>query len=851
MTNISFKKIIPHIVAVLLFLTLSFTYFTPLLEGKKIKQSDMTNYYGMSKELRDYKKETGENVLWSNSMFGGMPTYLTSNPTTKSFIKYIHYFFSFNNGARPANFIFLYFLSFYIALLLFGVNPWLSIVGSLAYGFSSYFFIIIAAGHTTKVIAIGYMPVIIAGVYYAFKKNLYIGSIIFAIFFALQLLVNHLQITYYSGLIILIFGIVQFIYSYKNKILKQFFKTLGVLIIAAILAIGSNISNIWLTYEYSKYSTRGKSELSADKENKTSGLDKDYATSWSYGIDETLTLLIPNFKGGASGGSLTTNSETYKVLKENNVPNARKIIKQQPCYWGTQPFTSGPVYIGAIVFFLFILSLFILKGRTKWWLLSATILSILLAWGKNFMPLTNLFLDYFPGYNKFRTVSMILVIAEFTMPLLAFLGLKKIFDGEVDKKSFMKAFKYSLYIVGGITLFFTLLPGAFFDFKASGDAQYIASGYPDWLINAWQADRKSLLQADAFRSLIFILLSATVLFTAYIKKINKNTAIALLAVLILIDMWPINKRYLNNNNFVAKKEVKTPYHPQQYDMQILQSEINENPKIQEQIDNKIAEFKHENKNKITIDDINNIKFTTLNFSTDYRVFNLAVNTFNDASTAYFHKSIGGYHGAKMKRYQELIDYQISKNNMVVLNMLNTKYFVLPSKGNNQPMVQKNPNALGNAWFVKNYKIVENADSEIAELSNFNPATELIVDKRFANQVNGFIYKNDSSAYIKLNKYTPTYLKYTSNSKFEELAVFSEIYYSKGWKAFIDGKLSPHFRANYVLRAMKIPEGKHTIEFRFEPKSYVIGNNISIASSSILILLLIGIFAKEFFKRKEE
>ncbi|MBE9467016.1 MAG: YfhO family protein [Bacteroidetes bacterium] len=851
MTNISFKKIIPHLVAIVFFLILSFTYFSPLLEGKKIRQSDMTNYYGMSKELRDYKKETGENVLWSNSMFGGMPTYLTSNPTTKSFIKHIHYFFSFNNGARPANFIFMYFLSFYIALLLFGVNPWLSIVGALAYGFSSYFFVIIDAGHTTKIIAIGYMPVIIAGVYYAFKKNMLLGSIIFSIFFAMQLLVNHLQITYYSGLIILILGIFQFVYSYKNKILKKFFKTLGVLIIAAILAIGSNINNIWLTYEYSKYSIRGKSELTANKDNKTSGLDKDYATSWSYGIDETLTLLIPNFKGGASGGALGTNSETYKILKQNNVPNARNIIKQQPCYWGTQPFTSGPVYIGAIVFFLFILSLFILRGKTKWWLLSATILSILLAWGKNFMPLSSLFLDYFPGYNKFRTVSMILVIAEFTMPLLAFLGLKKIFDGKVDKKSFMKAFKYSLYIVGGITLFFTLFPGAFFDFKASSDAQYVASGYPEWLVNAWHADRKSLLQTDAFRSLIFILLSATVLLTTYLKKINKNTAYVLFAVLIIIDMWPINKRYVNNNNFVTKKEANTPYHPQQYDMQILQSELNENPEIQKQINDKITEFKKENKNKISIDEINNIKFTTLNFATDYRIFNLAVNTFNDASTAYFHKSIGGYHAAKMKRYQELIDYQISKNNMDVLNMLNTKYFIIPAKGNNQATVQQNPNTLGNAWFVEKYKIVENADSEINELSNFSPANELIVDKRFKKQIDNFSYKKDSTANINLNKYTPTYLKYTSNSKVEQLAVFSEIYYDKGWDAFIDGKLSPYFRANYVLRAMKVPAGKHTIEFKFEPKSYVIGNNISIASSSILILLLIGIFAKEFLKKKEQ
>ena len=415
----------------------------------------------------------------------------------------------------------------------------------------------------------------------------------------------------------------------------------------------------------------------------------------------------------------------------------------------------------------------------------------------------------------------------------------------------MKAFKNSLYIVGGITLFFAILPGAFFDFKASSDAHYLALGYPDWLINAWQSDRKSLLQADAFRSFIFVILSAIILITAYLKKINKKTTYILFAVLILVDMWPIDKRYLNNNNFVSKKEASTPFYPQQYDMQILQTELSHNPDLQQKINNKITKYKKEHKNNITNDEINNIRFSTLDLSTDYRVLNLAVNTFKDASTSYFHKSIGGYHGAKMKRYQELIDYQISKNNMGVLNMLNTKYFILPSKNKQQASAQINPNALGNAWFVKKYKIVADADSEIAALSNFKPATELIVDKRFKKQVEGFTYKNDSLANIKLIKYNPNDLKYISNSKVDQLAVFSEIYYDKGWDAFIDGKLSPYFRANYVLRAMKVPAGKHTIEFKFEPKSYVIGNNISLASSSILILLLIGILGGEFFKKKDE
>ncbi|MCK4662956.1 MAG: YfhO family protein [Bacteroidales bacterium] len=801
-----FKNIIPYISAIIIFLAITFTYFSPLLEGKRIIQSDVSNYKGMSKEITDYKKESGENALWTNSMFGGMPGYLISLPSS-NILKHLNKILNLNHK-KPANYIFLYLLGFYIALLLFRVNPWLSLVGAIAYAFSSYFFIIIEAGHLTKALALGYMPPIIAGVYYAFNRKVIIGSMVVGIFLSLQLLCNHLQITYYTLLIILIFGLFQLYNTYKSKIFKEFFRTFSFLIIAVILAIGSNFATIYLTYDYGKDSMRGKSELTFDKENKTTGLDKDYATAWSYGIDETLTLLIPNFKGGASGGELTKNSATYELFKNHQGERAAKqAIKQLPLYWGAQPFTSGPVYIGAIVFFFFVLGLFLVKGTVKWWLLAATIISILLAWGKNFMFLTDLFLDYFPGYNKFRTVSMTLVIAEFTMPLLGLLALKNIIEEKISKKSLFKALKYSLYIVGGITLVFALLPGAFFNFETISDEQYITNG-ASVFVDALKEDRKSLLQADAFRSLVFVLLSAGLLLTYIYKKINIKTFYFVLAVLLLADMWTINKRYLNNDDFVSKRVEKEPFKQTSADIFILKD-----------------------------------------IDPNYRVFNVSVSTFNDASTSYFHKSIGGYHGAKMKRYQELIDFHISKHNMDVLNMLNTKYFIVPTEDKG-PQPQINMNALGNAWFVDNIRYVANADSEITALSDFNPAVEAIIDIRFQEQLKDFNFIPDSIREIKFIEYKPDHLTYQTSTKNDQMLVFSEIYYSKGWNAYVDNEKMPHFRCNYVLRGMIVPKGNHKIEFKFEPKGYYVGSKISMVSSLILLILALGVLFFEIKKKSK-
>ncbi|OFX27877.1 MAG: hypothetical protein A2033_06420 [Bacteroidetes bacterium GWA2_31_9] len=809
MQKLNFKMFVPHLVAIVVFLSITFAYFSPLLDGKRVSQSDMNQYLGMSKEITDFKEKTGEQTLWTNSMFGGMPAYLISVEYSANLVRYANLIMNLGLE-KPANYLFISLIGFYILLLIFGVNPWLAIGGAIAYSFSSYFFIIEAVGHNTKALALAYMPPIIGGVVLAYRKKIIAGSAIAGLFLALQLLANHFQITYYTLLIVLVFILFFFYKSIIEKAISKFFKSSAVLAITILLAFSTNITSLWLVYEYGKESMRGKSELTEDQQNKTGGLDKDYATAWSYGISESWTLLVPNFMGGASIGEVGKNSATFKALKDNGVPNTDAICKQLPLYWGDQPGTSGPVYVGAIIFFLFIFGLFYVKGYIKWWLLTATIFALFLSWGRNFMFFTDLFLDYFPGYDKFRTVSMILIIIEFAMPLLGILALKQFIENSDDKARFMKAFKIAIASVGGILLIFAVMPGMFFNFSAASDAQLISNGWPEFLVNAIKEDRKSMLTSDAFRSLIFILLFAGAMLAFYFKKLSVKYVYISLALLLIFDMWTVNKRYLNNDNFTAKREATTPFKPTQADIQILQDK-----------------------------------------DPDFRVLNLSVSTFNDASTSYFHKSIGGYHGAKMKRYQEIIEKQISKNNMSVLNMLNTKYFIVPTKDQGA-VVQKNYGALGNAWFVSNYKLVENADSEIVALDNFNPAETLIVDKRFENKVKGFVPKIDSTAIISLTDYKPNHLTYKSKSSIEQLTAFSEIYYNsgKGWNSYIDGKAIEHFRANYVLRAMKIPAGEHTVEFKFEPSAYATGETISFASSALLVLMCIGAIVMELKAKKD-
>ncbi len=802
------KKITPHFIIILLFLVISLTYLSPLLQGKMLNMMDVTHWKGMSKEVVDFRESTGEEPLWTNSMFSGMPAYQISTKYKGNLIQYVPSILSLGLP-RPANMLFLYLLGFYILLLSLKVDYRISAIGAIAFAFSSYFFIIIQAGHMTKAHAIAYMPMVIAAVLYTYRGKMLLGGVLTALTVALELYANHLQITYYLILILLFIGFTELVKSIKTNNLVDFLKRSAVLLIAALLASGTSLTRLSTTMEYGKDSTRGKSELTNNLDNKTSGLDKDYATAWSYGVAETFTLLIPNFHGGSSSNSvfsLEDDSETLDFLRQfRNKKIANVLAQKSSSYWGDQPFTSGPTYSGAIVIFLFVLALLFLRSDIRIWVLLATIMSIMLAWGKNFMPLTELFLDYFPGYNKFRAVSMILIIAEFTIPLLAFIALDNFLN--IDKEGKKKSLQIAFYITGGITLVFALMPSIFFDFLSESDFRPLAPDVkiPNGFLDGLVTDRAHLLSMDAWRSFVFISLAFGLLWIYLKNKIKKQYVILIVGVLVLFDMWTVNKRYLHNDHFVRKSKVKTPYKPTQADKIIYNKE--------------------------------GFDFKSYPDFPHFRVHNKAANTFNDANTSYFHKSIGGYHGAKLKRYQELIDYHITKENSSVINMLNTKYII-----NKQGSVETNINAMGNAWFVSAINVVPNADSEIAALNGLDVRNMAVVDERFKDQLITNLSSNNGT--ISLLEYKPNYLKYDSKSTSDGIAIFSEIYYEKGWNAYIDDVLYPHFRVNYVLRGMKIPAGNHIIEFKFEPSSYNIGESLSLTSSIILLLLLVFVSFKE-------
>jgi hypothetical protein len=810
MKELRLKQFVPHLVVVLIILVVILAYFSPLLEGKRLKQSDITQWKGMSKEITDFREKTGEEALWTNSMFGGMPAYQISVQYKGNLIRYIDDIFKFGLP-HPANLVFIYFIGFFILLMVLKVDPWLAMAGALAFTFSSYFFIILEAGHNSKAHAIGYMAPVLAGVLLAFRGKYIAGGLLTALFLALELRANHLQITYYLALIVITLGIFELISAIKTKTLTAFAKTTGLLVVAALFALSTNITNIWATWEYGKETIRGKSELTTNPENRTSGLDKDYATQWSYGVGETFSLMIPNTKGGASG-SLGNNE---KAMEKVDATYAQSLAGQNQ-YWGDQPFTSGPVYAGAIMVFMFVLGLFILKGNLRWWLLAVTVLSILLSWGRNFMPLTDFFLHYMPGYNKFRAVSMILVIADLAIPLLGILALKEIIEKPQILRDKQKFFYISLGLTGGLALIFYIMPQVFFNFLSSLEQSAIAEqrmslesqqlSQFDALIYNLELARVSIFKADAIRSALFIAIAAGLLWLYSRSKVNRLLVTAGIVVLIAADMIPIAHRYLNNDNFVSKSLVNNPYQPTEANKLIMK-------------DN----------------------------DPNFRVFNMSVSTFQEASTSYFHKSIGGYHGAKLRRYQELIENHLSKRNDQVLNMLNTKYYIGLGQ-DRQPVVQINMGALGHAWFVEEHEMVANADEEIAALTAFFPEKTAIVDQRFSANLEGFTHAADSNARIELTEYQPNKLKYSYSSASDQLTVFSEIYYDKGWNAYLDGKNVDHFRVNYVLRAMVVPAGNHEIEFRFEPKVFAVGEKVSFAGSLLLILMLVGFAATELWKK---
>jgi len=816
-----------HTLIVVIFVALAAIYFLPVIEGKALQQSDMVNATGMSKSTVDYHDKTGDYALWTTSMFGGMPTYQIMGEKSMNIFSYFFNLLSFFGLLPYLNMaiIFAYLIGAYLLFISLKLNKWIALIGAIIIAFGSYNIIIIGVGHITKAYAIAFIPPVIAGILLVYNKKYLWGGLITSIFLGCEVATNHLQITYYLALMILLLVVIKSVQYIYEKNYKHFAISSSILVLSLFLAVLPHTRDLYITYEYSADSIRGKSELTNNLGNKTSGLDKDYATAWSYGVGETMNLLIPNLMGGSSGGALPESSDTYKFLVQNNAPNAKKIITQLPLYWGSQPFTEGPCYMGAIAIFLFVLGIFIVRGSIKWWLLGCVLLSFMLAWGKNFF-ITDIFLDHFPLYNKFRTVSMILVVAGIAIPILGILALDKILKKEISKEEFLRAFKMTSYIVGGILLVYIFFAGSFFSFTSPSDAQL-----PDWLKETLPIDRHSLLRTDAIRSLIFIALAGVTIYFYYLKKLGQKYFLGILAVLILVDLWMVDKRYLNDDDFLSKREKTNLITPSQADEFILNDK-----------------------------DLN------------YRVLNLTQNPFTESHTSYFHKSIGGYHAAKMRRYQDLVDHSIQpemaslqavlKNpvsyaaidsalsKLRVLNMLNTKYIIINPDA--QPL--KNDHALGYAWFVEETKLVANADEEIASLINFNPSKTAIIDKKFANMLSDLPSNNDTSskAIIKLIDIKPDLVVYQTISNSKKLAVFSEVYYNenKGWNMYVDGKKKPHLRANYILRAAVIPSGDHKIEFRFEPASYYKAQNVSLFSSILFVILALSAIFYTIFKKKK-
>jgi len=799
-----FKKWAPYLVALVVFILVAVLYCSPVLEGKVILASDSVQPQAAVQESVDYFQKTGNRTFWTGSMFSGMPNYqigggvTTSEEITAPVLKIMRW------GHRNQIFILLYFfIAFFVLMRAFGVNVWLSIAGALAIGFSSYFFIIIAASHNGKTTSIIWMTIVLASMLLIFKKKYLIGAIIIMLSILAGFTV-HPQMSYYVAMLIGLVFLAEVYIHITEKRVKDLLIGTAIFAVALVVGLGTQSGRIFANTEYAEQTMRGgHSELIKEKDEttKTKGLDLDYATQWSYGIDESLTFLIPDFKGGASDYSLGENSHTYKALIANRVPraSARDFVENAPIYWGKQPFTHGPVYMGAIVMFLFVLSLFVVKGPYKWALLAATIFSILLSWGHNFMWFTKLFFDYFPMYNKFRAVSSILIVAEITIPLLGFLAIKAIMDKQIETKKVLKYIKWSAGITGGICLFFALFGGMLYNFSSPNDARMFEQ-LPEWLSEAIIADRVSLLRSDAIRSLVFIVLGATLLWFFVKEKIKLGYFVLVLGVLILADMWPVNKRFLNDGHFKPARGMKDAFKMQPHEKMILDNDKDPH----------------------------------------FRVFDITGNPFNDARPSYYLKSIGGYSAAKLRRYQDLIDEHISKMNMEVLNMLNTKYFIVKDNNGN-PFPQYNPDAFGNAWFIDSLKIVDTPCEESDALNIINLRNTAVLDRQFARFAENFIAGHDSVATIHLIKYTPEYIEYESSSSRDGVVVFSEIYYPYGWKAYINGEFVEHFRVNYMLRALNVPAGEHHIRFEFRPDSIKKGDRLALISLGILgLTILVGI-----------
>ena len=851
------KKVLPYAVIVAGFVVIAYAYAPQVLQGKVVNQSDISSWKGMSHEILEWNEEHPDDpALWTGSMFGGMPATQISvdyrGDATDPFYNLLFW------GQRPPSYLIISLLGGFLLFLAFGVNPWLSAVGAIAVTFCSYNMQIVQVGHNTKMVAIAFMPWVLAALVYAYRRKALLGAVFFALALSFQIKANHPQITYYLAFIVFGYAIAELCGAvaaqrrrkaavrnavpvsdsiltsgttveppFRETPVGRWLKASVLVLVGGLLGIATNANKLLPTYEYAEYTMRGGSELTHDEHNQTGdGLKLDYATAWSYGIEETPNLLIPDFNGGSSSGELSRDSETFKALQSYGV-NAESMRKGMPLYWGPQPFTAGPMYLGAVSLFLFVFGLCVIRGRYKWWIAGVSLLAVLLAWGSHFMWFSEIFFKYAPLYNKFRTVSMILVILQVTVPLLGILGVNAALFAKdpLPEKKVRNGLLTALGVTGGLSLLLALFPGLAGDFSSATDAAVF--GGNEQLIRALQDDRRSLLRADAFRSLIFILLTAGVFFAAWKRKLKALPAVAVIGVLLLVDLWGVDKRYLSKDHFVTERNFDAQFNPRPVDNAIHQD-------------------------------------TDLS----YRVLDLSVNTFNDAIVSYHHKTVGGYSPAKLQRYQDLIDFHIAPEmsrvasdiNAViptartvadlegglkyypVLAMLNTKYIVID--GNSYPLTYSQ--TLGNAWFVERSRTAPTADAEMAALGEIDPAREAVIFDAQAAEGTAAEYPGAAEGRIVLKDYSPNRLSYDVSAAARGLAVFSEIYYPAGWKAYIDGEEVPVLRADYTLRALLIDEGDHEVEFVYDPGSFTLGKNISLASSLVIILALAGCILYSFF-----
>lgn len=793
------KKGLPHVLIIAFFVILAVVYFAPgVFQNKELAQGDVKSSQAWGKDLREYHEKTGDYAFWSNRMFSGMPANYTYMPPFSNIFSPIGKFLRLDLPFLHAGIIFFYLLGFYIFLLALGCRPWLSLIGAFAYTFASYNIIIIDAGHVNKAWVMSTMAPIIGGIILCYRKKYLWGTIITLVFTGLNVHWNHQQISYYLLLMIVVLAVVYLIYAVREHRLKDYFRSSLLLVVIAFLSVAPAIGPLLSTIDYTKETMRGGAVLqnNAGGKKESSGLDIDYAFAWSYGKEETMTLLIPDFYGGSSHYNIGRNSESYKLLETSG--QAEQFSRHAPTYWGDQPFTAGPVYVGAIICFLFVLGLQIVKGPEKWWLLIATVISLILAWGRNFAVVNDFLFYHLPLYNKFRVPAMALVIAEVTMVTLAVLALKKILEAEGNRKEYIRPLYIAVGITGGLCLFFAVFAGGLMDFSSPSDAAY--RNYPP-LVEALRVDRLHLLLSDAWRSFFFIAIAAGVLWFYLKKSLAGKRLLLFIGILVFLDLWMVDRRFLNYDNFIPKTQAKAT--------------------ILTPADRLILQDKDPN----------------------YRVLNLSTNTFNESSTSYFHNSVGGYSPAKLRRYQDIIDYYFSGEiNPNVLNMLNTRYIIVGSRQG--PQVQKNEQALGNVWFVDDIQWVASPDEEIRALKDFNPAKTAVIDQVWKEQlpeVASLQPVRDTTDFIRLKEVlNPGNLIYESRSAQPHLAVFSEVFY-KTWKAYIDGKEVPLIRADYILRALPIPAREHQIEFKCVDEVYLQGARLSWIASLIVGLVLLGLF----------